>query len=284
MKKLLGIGALIDQSWDQYRKHFPMLIKISAWALVVTAVNVIAISMYPINASELTRSLNGWEITGLLLFVLNNTILAIVVGVWIVNALITAIHNFDHGKKIKMVQIHKVGWKLFWPQVLVRIYLALVFGLTFAIPMFAFWLVTNIASTFLPSGILFLLLFAALILFLAPLAVLVYLAFAVFALVVSGHQGTKALKESIRLVKGRFWPVVMRLFIPKLLYFGIFFLAQVLLVMILEVAVFGLLGGADELLVQRVNWLILPTSYTVLFIFINPLLLITDHKIYRDLI
>ncbi|HJN84885.1 MAG TPA: hypothetical protein QF873_01025, partial [Patescibacteria group bacterium] len=124
----------------------------------------------------------------------------------------------------------------------------------------------------------------ALILFLAPLAILVYLAFAVFALVVSGHQGAAALKESIRLVKGRFWPVIIRLFIPKLLYFGLFFLAQVLLVMILEVAVFGLLGGADELLIQRVNWLILPTSYTVLFIFINPLLLITDHKIYRDLI
>ncbi|NQV12474.1 hypothetical protein HQ524_03845 [Candidatus Uhrbacteria bacterium] len=284
MKKLIGIGALIDQSWEQYRNHFGTLIKLSLWTLVVTAINVIAIGLYPVNATELTRNLSGWEISGIILFVLNNTVFALIIGIWVVNALITAIHNQDLGKKIKMVQLHQVGWKLFWPQFIVRIYLGVIFLITVAIPLVAFWFITNVLSTFLPTLVILLLLFAAMILFVAPLSIMIYLAFAIFALVVSGHQGMDALKESARIVKGRFWSIFIRLGIPKLLYFGIFFLAQFLLTIVLEVIVFGLLGGADAITIQRANWLILPTTYTLLFVFMNPLLLITDHKIYKDLI
>lgn len=284
MKQLMGIGQLIDQSWEHYRRNFKVLVQISAWTLLVTAVNVIAIALYPINASELTRGLTGWEMTGLILFVLNNTVFALVVGVWVVNCLISAIHNQDLGRKITMVQIHKVGWKLFWPQLLIRIYLVVILAVTVAIPLITFWLITNVLSAYLPTLVLLLILFAAMVLFLVPLSAMLYLAFAIFSLVVSGHQGIDALKDSARLIKGRFWSVVTRLFIPKMLYFGIFFLAQFLLTIVLEVVVFMLLGGTDSLLADRANWLILPVSYTILFVFINPILLITDHKIYKELI
>ncbi len=283
MKNLLGIGALIDRAWEQYRKNFKVLIKISAWMLIITAINIIAMGFYPVNAAELTRSLNGWEIFGMVLFLLNNTVFAFVIGIWVVNALITAIHTQADGGKITMADLHKKGWSLFLPQLVVRILLALIFAASVAVPLILFWVISNFAISFLPTIVFFLLLFAVLILFLPPLMLLVYLAFSVFALVDDGFKGIDAIKESARLVKGRFWAVFARLAIPKLLYFGVFFIAQFLLAIVLQVIVFGIIGDVDSLAFMRANLLILPTSYTILFVLINPILLITDHEIYQDL-
>ena len=259
MSNLIGIGALIDQSWEQYRTHYKQLFKISAWVLLVAAINIVAILMYPLDASSIDGT-TVWEKIGIVLFLLNNTVVALVVGTWMINALIGLIHDQHSSGKRSMKALSQASWKLVWPHIVLRL-----------------------ASSFLPSALVFLLLFASLLLFLPPLALFIYLSFAVFGLVVDGHKGWSAIRTSISLVRERFWPVALRLLIPKLLYFGLFFLAQFLAVIILQVLTAGLIQGADLVWAGRLEWISLMLTYSVLFVFLNPMLFVTDHLIYQQL-
>lgn len=282
MNQLIGIGALIDRSWDHYRAHYKTLLKISVWLLLVAVINIVAILLYPIDATAATDT-SVWEKIGIALLVLNNTVVAIVIGTWMINALIGAIKAQTGNVKLNLQKLNQASWKLFFPQILVRVYLLLVYIAAFLLPMLLFWFVTNVGSTFLPTSVLFLLLFVALLLFLPPVALMVYLAFSVFALVEDNMRGWAAIKESLARTKNRFWPVAFRLLLPKLLYFGIFFLLQFLLVIVIRIIAFGIFQSGDVLSAIRVEWIALTVSYAVLFVFLNPMLLITDHILYNNL-
>ncbi len=282
MNQLIGIGALIDRSWDHYRAHLPMLLKITAWMLIVAAINVVAILLYPLRTGEI-GVLTGAEQFGEILLLLNNTVVAIVIGTWVVNALIEAIRTQMNGERATLPAITKTAKRLFWPQLWVRIMVSIVYVVALLAPFGVFWLATNVGSAALPSWLLFFLLFLSLLLFLIPIALAVILAFPSFAVVIDGKRGWAAIKESAARVRGRFWAVTARLLIPKLLYFGLFFVAQFLLVLLIRVIAFGLLSSEDSLMAVRVEWLALATSYAVLFIFLNPILFITDTLVYLGL-
>ena len=282
MSNLIGIGALIDQSWEQYRTHYKQLFKISAWVLLVAAINIVAILMYPLDASSIDGT-TVWEKIGIVLFLLNNTVVALVVGTWMINALIGLIHDQHSSGKRSMKALSQASWKLVWPHIVLRLELFLVYAGSLLLPLLLIWFFSNVASSFLPSALVFLLLFASLLLFLPPLALFIYLSFAVFGLVVDGHKGWSAIRTSISLVRERFWPVALRLLIPKLLYFGLFFLAQFLAVIILQVLTAGLIQGADLVWAGRLEWISLMLTYSVLFVFLNPMLFVTDHLIYQQL-
>ena len=281
--KLIGIGALIDSAWEQYRKQFSTLIKISAWTLLITAINIVVILLYPIDAAEMTRDLTGGEIFGIILMFVNNIVFAAIVGIWVVNALITAAHKYTEGASVNMKVISKSAWKLFFPVLWVRILLIVAYVVAAAIPVLLFWLVTMVLAGWLPTFLMFLLLFISLLLVLPAIALVIYLAFAIFAAVMDGKRGTAALRYSASLLKNRFWPVLARLLVPKLLYFGVFFLAQFLLVIIVGVVMYGIFQDTTAVAAARIEWIALYVSYAVLFILLNPMLLVTDHIIYNNL-
>ncbi|HBU28084.1 TPA: hypothetical protein DEB00_03145 [Candidatus Uhrbacteria bacterium] len=282
MNQLIGIGALIDSAWEHYRAHHKFLLKISAWLLVVSIINVIAILLYPIDAVATTQTTLSEKIGIILLFV-NNTIVATVIGTWTINALIRAIQSQESNVKLTFKKLNKAAWGLFVPQLLVRLYYLLLVVGAFLLPLLLFWFLTNIGVGFLPSLILFSLLFVSLLLFLPPIALMIYLAFAGFALVEDGKRGMAAVRASMELVKKRFWAVALRLLIPKLLYFGVFFLLQFLLIIVIRIIAYSVLQGTDVLSAMRVEWIALTLSYSVLFVFLNPMLLITDHLLYSHL-
>ena len=279
---LIGIGALIDQSWEHYRTHYKTLLKVSAWLLLVTAINVVAIMLYPIDVATID-GISTSQMVGFVLLILNNTVVAVIVGTWLINMLIGTIKAQSQGGKVQLKALNKQSWRLFFPQILVRIELLVVYGVAMLLPLLLFWFVTNIATTFLPTALVFILLFASLLLFLPPIALAAYLAFTSFALVEDGHKSTRALKESVARVKGRFWPVAFRLLIPKLLYFGIFFLVQFLLVIVIRILMLSVLQADNVLSAVRVEWIALMGSYSILFVFLNPMLMITDHILYNNL-
>ena len=282
MSQLIGIGALIDRAWEHYRTLLPALLKVTVWMLVVAAINVVAILLYPVREGAIL-SLTGSERAGEIILLVNNTLIALVIGTWVVNALIETIRVQISGERVSLLQVTKTAKKLFWHQLLVRVQVALLYTIAFLAPLGVFWFATNVLSEVLPVGLLSFVLFLALLLFLIPIALLVYLAFSSFAVVVDGKRGWAAITESISRVRERFWAAAGRLLIPKLLYFGVFFLAQFLLVLLIRVIAFGLVPESDPVTAVRVEWVALATSYAVLFVFLNPLLFITDYLVYLGL-
>ena len=278
MAQLTSIGALIDSAWDHYRKHFITLIKINAWVLLVIALNIVALFFYPLNAQELTRSLTRLEIFGVVLFVLSNLVVAVVINIWIMNALIGAVHNQLENKRVQMNTLTKRAWQQFGPMLLLIVELGLIYGVSLLIPLGVYWFLTTVVASVLPIGALLALLFLGLLLFIPPFALMVYLSFARFSLVSGGLRGAAAIKESANLVRGRFWPVLWRLAIPKIIYFIVLALAQFLLLTVFSVLTIG--SGQEQ---TALGLIATPTTWYLLLIFINPLLIVTDQLIYRDL-
>lgn len=281
---LVGIGALIDGAWEQYRKRFPQLMKVSSWLFVIVLINIIAISVYPFDLTRETRTLTGLEVFGVVLFVVNNLILGyIVFRVWILNALIDMVDKHAGGTTIKMDRLSKRAWKLFLPQLVVHILMIIIYLIASAVPFVAYWIITSFLGPILPVGLTFLLLFLALLLFLIPLALLVYLLFAPFSVVLDKQRHIDAIKHSIRIVHGRFWAITWRLVVPKFLYFGALFVLQWLLLILLQTVILGIVQDADLVTLARIDSIITMVSYTVLVVLIYPIILITDYLLYRQL-
>lgn len=280
---LIGIGALIDTAWEDYRKHFANNIRVTAWLGIFVLLHIIAISFYPIGAEAIDRALTGSEWFGIGLFIINTLVILPVISLWMVNALIARIDADVRGKSLSMHKLASQAWRLFLPQLWVRILVGLAFVAAFAIPFALLSLVSQVLSGTLPFFISLLLMFIGLLLFLIPLVLMVYLAFVFFALVLDNKRGADALKESIARVKQAVWGVAWRLIVPKLLYFGILLAVQYVLLMILGMLVGAMASGGDTLLAVRMDWIFQPILYVILTIFVYPIVFITDYRIYRSL-
>lgn len=280
---LIGIGALIDTAWEDYRKHFANNIRVTAWLAVFVLLHVIAISFYPIGAEELDRVLTGSEWFGIGLFLVNTLVILPVISVWMVNALIARIDADTSGKALSMHKLATEAWRLFLPQLWVRILVGIVFVAAFAIPLALLSLTSQVLSNALPFSASLLLMFVGLLLFLIPLVLMIFLAFVFFALVLNKKRGAAALKESVARVKPALWAVAWRLIVPKLLYFGVLLLVQYVLLMILGMLVGAVASNGDALLAVRMDWMLQPILYVLLLILVNPIVFITDYHIYRSL-
>ncbi len=278
----IGIGALIDTAWEDYRKHFANNIRITAWLGVFVLLHIIAISFYPIGAEEIDRALSGSEWFGVGLFLINTLIILPIISIWMVNALIARIDADARGKALSMHKLATESWRLFLPQLWVRILVGVAFVVAFAIPFALLWLTSQVLSGTLPFLVSLLFMFVALLLFLIPLVLMVYLAFVFFALVLDKKHGVLALKESMARVKQGVWGVAWRLIVPKLLYFGVLLVVQYVLLMILGMLVSAMASGGDALLAVRLDWILQPTLYVLLTILVYPIVFITDYRIYRS--
>jgi hypothetical protein len=281
--KWQGIGALIDNSWDHYRAQFGDLLRITSWFLIFILLHIVAVSFYPIGAQELNRDLFTSEIFGVVLFLINILIIFPAISVWMVNALIRSIDNHENGKKTSMHKVSTEAWKLFLPQLWVRIIGGALYAVTAVLPIGILYIISNLLGGILPYGVSVALMFASLVMFAIPMALLVYMAFIYYEFLLGKKRGWNAIKQSILKVKGNFWPVALRLILPKSLYFIALYLIQFLILTAIGILVIALTPADNELLATRIDWILLPSTYVVLLMFFNPLLFITDYKIYKTL-
>lgn len=279
---LPSIGALIDLSFEHYKRQFGDLLRVTGWLGAFILLHIIAISFYPIGAQELTRQLTGSELFGVALFVVNTLIVLPVTLLWAMNALIRVIHLGAADKSVKMRAVSAEAWRLFLPQLWIRVLVVVVFFVALAVPLVALELVARVGAS-LPFSVSMLLMLLSLALFLAPLALIVLLAFPHFELVVDGRRGWQAVVQSAHKIRRAFWPVLARLAAPKALYFLIAFLAQYLLLIVLRVVILAVAPVDDDLFAARIEWMLQPVTSIVILIFLNPLLFVTDYHIYTRL-
>jgi len=253
MKPLISLGQIIDHTWDHYKKHFGELFMINAWLFVIAALNVVAYIFYPLlRLPGSTQALSSPETFGVLLYVINVLLVAPIVGIWIYNMPVKLIDRQQLKKKTDFKTVSKEGWKFFFSNLLIRILVGLA-------------------------------VLAGLILLIVPGVVFaVWFVFALYAMLIDGKRGREALKYSRELVKGRWWSVLWRLVIPKIVFLIIWFLVFYVLLIVVNMLVTGLLSVSLDLAVrmQTILSMLLTIGLTVIF---NPVFITADYILYTNL-
>jgi len=286
--KLITIGELIDRSWEHYHKEFAGLMGVSGWILLVAAFNVATLALYP-SASRLmtaNATLTRPEAFGVAMYAFSNWILAPLLGLAIFIGLVRLVRGQLSGKKAPMRAIVAETKRCFLPTLAVT---AMIFGILIATVLIGFLpsAALSLLATYTKLGFLTVTATIALIVGLLVSLVLgirwsVHYYFAPFALLVDDVRGKESMTAARKLVEGRFWGVLIRLAIPKI----VFVLVGVLLMALLQF-VFSIVSNAFAGLsvdVQlRIGTVFGSVLSTVVAMLLNPLIVASDLMLYQSL-
>lgn len=287
MPKLISIGELIDQSWETFRTRMAEFLGISGWLLVTAILFAIALAFYPA-ASELQlgAQLSGLESAGVLLFSFTSLILTPVLSFWLYIALAKAI-NAHLSRRAVDPKATLLGVKAaFFPtlltsvMVMLMVLLAVVIGFAPSAVIATLGFLTGasiaivLANLLLIAGIfvsLFLSIKWILYYFMAPYLTMLY-----------GTPAKQALATSRQLIEGRFWAVLLRVAVPKLVFliFGVFAMSIIAYLVGILIEISTGLNLDIQLRISTMTTTIVPI---VIAVFINPLVVTSDVLLLKSL-
>lgn len=284
---LLTIGELIDRSWDHYRRDFVDLMSVSGWILLAAIFNVVALALYP-SASKIigTAGLTGVESAGVVLYAFSNWIVTPIIGLWVFATLVRLVRAQLSGRRASVREAMMDGKRLFVPLFVVS---ALVFALMACVVLIGFGpaALLSILAAAANSSVLTIAASASMVIGVIAAIVLgfrwsVHYYFAPFALLVDDVRGKASLTASRKLVEGRFWGVLLRLGVPKIVFILLGALAMALVTFVLSLATSTLTGlNLDvQLRLATISASVLSTIVAVL---LNPIIIIADLMLYQSL-
>jgi hypothetical protein len=286
-KTLISVGELIDQSWELYRSRFIEFLTISGWLILTAIFFALALAFYP--AASVLQSgepLTGWETFGVILFSITTYVITPLISFWIYTSVTRMIGAYMNGKKITPAAAMREGRAVFLKalltsvMVVLMVLFAIVIGFGPPVLVATIGSLANLSSLILVANVLLVIgIFAALIL---SIQWTVYYLLAPLLTILDGLPAKSALEYSRRLIKGRFWPVLARVVVPKLVFiiFGVF--AMSLFAFVANFAIDASSGISTDVQVRFVSMVetIIPIIITVL---INPLIIISDVLLLRSL-
>ncbi len=287
MPKIISIGELIDDSWELYRSRFVELITISGWLILTAILYAIALAFYPAASTlQLSGELSGTETFGVILFSLTTFVVTPIVSFWIYTSLAKAVHMHFVSKKIDPKKAMHEGKTVFLPalltslMVLLMILLAIVIGFAPPVVLATLGSLTHVGGIVTFANILLLLgIFVSLFL---TIKWTVYYLLSPLLTILSGVKGKAALEGSRRLIEGRFWSVLSRVAVPKLVFviFGVFAMYLISYAVAILVDASSGLNLDIQLRVATMLQTIVPILIATL---INPLVIISDVLLLRSL-
>lgn len=287
MKQLISIGDLIDQSWNKYRNAFPFFLQLSGWLVIIALLNTISILLYP-SAGVIAyhTSFTTAEIIGVILYGLNTIIITPLLGLWVFVALAIGAYAVVKKTNLTVVQVIKETNKRFLPTLVV---VALV-GLTILFAQILTIGPSIIIGTigyFLKNA--WILGVANIILFIGLLISVIltarwtlYYVMAPYASAFDHAKNKQALQKSRNMIEGKFWTVFFRLLMPKI----VFILFGILCALLLNTVIHSILIGSTGInldVQQRIIDLVNSILPTLLMIFLNPLIFLSDVILYQNL-
>lgn len=289
MSKLISIGQIIDQSWSHYRKHFQELMKISLWFFLVPLLMIIASLLAPVGDPVYLAENNligPGHIVGTAIGIITTLIVIPLLGIWIGINLIQLIEKQAKKKKVDLAKQTKESWKLVLPYLWVSILkglivLAPVLLLAPGLAIILFGIANGSGAGVGVAGIIFMFLgtLAALVL---VVLLAVKLAFVEFDLVLGDKRGVATIKDSMKMVKGRFWATFVRLLIPNALYSVIVVIIQYALLLVYAISLGYLANLGDEGIV-RIDTVVQNLIGFGLTALSTPLFVIVGYVIYDSL-
>ncbi|MEK7620293.1 MAG: hypothetical protein AAB413_03590 [Patescibacteria group bacterium] len=287
MPKLISIGELIDQSWEQYRARLPEFLTISGWVLITAILYAIALAFYP-SASKLSlgADLSGLETFGVLIFTFTSFVVTPILSFWVYIALTKAVNKHLSRQAVDPKQTMRDVKPTFFPtlltsvMVMLMVLLAIVIGFAPAAVVATIGFLTNVSVVIVFANLLLIAgIFVALFL---SIKWVVYYVMAPYLTMLDGTPAKLSLATSRQLIEGRFWLVLFRVLVPKLVFiiFGVFAMSIAAYLVGIFIDFSAGLNIDIQLRIATMTTTIVPIAIAVL---INPLIVISDVLLLRSL-
>lgn len=281
MASLISIGQVLDHSLEHGRKHYKELLAIVLW-MVVASIPTIAGKLVALSENNSALTSGDWLSFSLTLL---GVVLVTIVSFWMYATLTLTIADQAAGKRVNLKDMSRQGWKVFWRYVVLTLALGLIMlGVTLlAAPGLIMLLIgsTDSASTLwagLGMPTLFIGGLAAMFLI---IKLTVELAFAPFLLLLEKRTVKDSITGSLALVRGRWWPTLLRFAIPKIVYFIGF--AIISFIVFKAIALLMAILAANS----QIGVLLVYTGALFLSIFLSvivtPFIVATDYYLYDSL-
>ncbi|HBP00180.1 TPA: hypothetical protein DD617_03265 [Candidatus Uhrbacteria bacterium] len=259
---------------------------ISCLLFIPTIFGIISLAIYP-NASTLLseRALTQSETFAVALWLINTGLITPIVGIFVFIGLVRLIRSQFEKTKISLNELFHISKKFFWSLVFINLLLGCVLIVPWILTLPGFGLgilgttVTNDALITLGNVLLTIGVVVACIL---TVRWLIYYTYAPFALLFEDHHGRKALRRSRELIDGRFWGILIRMAVPKIIFLLIVVAAEGVLSYAAEFLVSNAVGLNQDLAV-RLTGILATIIVSTGAIFANPLMLTTDGLLYQSL-
>jgi hypothetical protein len=287
MKQLISVSDLIDQSWIKYRSSFPFFLQISGWLVILAIMNTVALLLYPsAGAVAFHNTLTASEITGVILYTLSNVILSPLIGFWVFVALAIGAKSVITHERMSILQVMQETKKRFLPALVVSVLVGLTLllaqiitvGPSIILGAIGFF-VNNNWILGAANALLLLGLIASLIL---TSRWTLYYVMSPYAAILDHAKNKQALLKSRKLIEGKFWNVLFRLLVPKIVFilFGVLF--AVLVNTVISSLVIGSTGYNLDVQ-KRIIDLASSVLPLLIAIFLNPLIFLSDVLLYQSL-
>ena len=281
MASLISIGQVLDHSLEHGRKHYKELLAIVLW-MVVASIPTIAGKLVALSENNSALTSGDWLSFSLTLL---GVVLVTVVRFWMYATLTLTIADQAAGRRVNLKDTSRQGWKVFWRYVILTLALGLIMlGVTLlAAPGLLMLLIgSSDSASSLWSGLGMPLLFigglAAMFLI---IKLTVELAFAPFLLLLEKRSVKDSITGSLALVRGRWWPTLLRFAIPKIVYFIGF--AIVSFIVFKAIALLMAILAANS----QIGVLLVYTGALFLSVFLSvivtPFIVATDYYLYDSL-
>ncbi|OGL70383.1 hypothetical protein A3C09_02490 [Candidatus Uhrbacteria bacterium RIFCSPHIGHO2_02_FULL_47_44] len=287
MKPLISVGELIDQSWDKYRANLPFFLQLSGWLVLVAILNTIALLLYPsVGAIAYHTKFTFGEVTGVALYSFANLLLSPLLGFWVFVSLAIGAKSVIDGKRMSISSVMRETQRRYFPALVVTVLVGLTLLLaqiiTFgpALILGAIGLLAQNAWLLGTANILLILgLIASIIL---TTKWTLYYMMAPYAAILDHIKNKQALQKSRALTQGKFWAVLIRIILPKI----VFLLFGILIAIVIQLVLNALIvssTGFNLDVQQRLIALIVSVLPVLVMIFLNPLFFLSDVLLYQSL-
>lgn len=287
MKPLISIGDLIDQSWSKYRSQLPYFLQLSGWLVVIAILNAIALLLYP-NAGAIAYHTNFTfgEVTGVLLYGFTNLLLSPLLGFWIFISLAIGAKSVIRGERMNIANVMQETRQRYLPTLAVAVLVGLTLLLAQIITLGPSILLGVIGYFMRNAWILGA---ANILLVIGLIASLIitskwtlYYMMAPYASIFDRLKNKQALQKSRALTQGKFWSVLFRLLLPKIVFILFGLLVAVLINLLLNAVLVGTTGLNLDVQ-QRITSLLDAALPMLIAIFLNPLIFLSDVLLYQSL-
>lgn len=286
MPKLITVGQLIDHTWEHYRSRFAELMNASAWLIVPAILSIVALSFYPSATKVLsTQPFTMWETAAVVLWLVTVLVATPAFGLWIFTSLIRLVNAQWDKKRVDAAEVSRASLNWFFPMLWVSFLVVLVMAGAAAMILPGIlldFLAVAIGNETLAAlaGLLVIIGSVASVYF--GIRWLVHYALAQYALVLDNRRGRASLTRSRLLIRGRFWPVVARLVVPKVVFGLVAYIALLALTFLVQLLLKSAVGLNIDVYLRLYSILTLTCSFAVA-ILVNPLAIISDYLLYRSL-
>jgi len=279
MKSLLSLGALVDTSLEHYKKHLPSILGITLWLLVAAIPSAIGIAL-----SQDGDAVNATTWMSFAFHVVGG-ILTVLASIHISVALISSLREQKQGKitdpRVFLKQAFSLDLSYIWATFLKNIFVAIIPLIPLLISIGAFVFALRSENSMLINVLSVVAFITILIALGGAVKFSLHYNFVPYATVLDGKRGMESLRTSTTLVKGRWWPVFWRIFLPKALYTLLFVVIFAAILWVTGIVGIALSQGSFFLakLFALTNFFI----STLINAFLIPTLLLNDYYVYENL-